>query len=311
MGRASVPKVAILMGTCNGGRFLRDQLESIQRQTHPNWIVIASDDGSVDSTKTVLFEFLAMWGPEKISVQCGPRKGFARNFLELACAKDIHADYYAYCDQDDVWDSDKLTRALAWLESVPFEFPALYCGRTRLINREGVDIGYSPLFRKPPSFGNALVQSIAGGNTMVMNESARRLLQAVGPTIPVVSHDWWTYLAVSACGGIIFYDPHPTVRYRQHAGNLVGMNVGLGPKFRRMTMLLGGTFKQYTDANLGALTELSHLMAESSKETLEAFYAIRHRRFPLWLPFFFRHDFRRQTLAGTLALIFAAIVKKI
>lgn len=310
-GLTSQLKVAILIGTCNGGRFLCDQLESIEKQTHSNWAVFASDDDSEDDTVRTLAAFRAKWGAHRILIRRGPGTGFARNFLGLVCDPNIEASYFAYCDQDDVWDTNKLSRALDWLRTVPPEVPALYCGRTRLINTEGLHIGYSPWFKKPPGFGNALVQSIAGGNTMVMNNAARAILQVAGPDVGVVSHDWWTYLAISACDGKIFYDPQPTVGYRQHEVNIIGMNTGYLPKLKRLRMLLNGTFKEYSEANLFALSKLAHLTSESSNEILVAFHAFRERPFRLWLSKRFKNDFQRQTPAGTFALFLAALFNKI
>ena len=84
----------------------------------------------------------------------------------------IDGDYFAFCDQDDLWDEDKLAEALDWLEKQPADTPALYCTRTRTVDERGSEIGLSPLFRRRPSFRNAIVQSIAGANTMVMNKAA-------------------------------------------------------------------------------------------------------------------------------------------
>jgi len=86
-----------------------------------------------------------------------PAEGFVANFLSLTCKASIEADYYAYSDQDDVWESDKLERAVRWLQTVPENIPALYCSRTRLVDAENNEIGLSPLFSKPPSFANALI----------------------------------------------------------------------------------------------------------------------------------------------------------
>ena len=90
---------------------------------------------------------------------------------------------------------------LGWLQTVPRGTPALYGARTLLIDPEGAYLGRSPLFCRPPTFRNALVQNIAGGNTMVFNEAARRLLMAAGSAVQVPSHDWWLYLLTTAGGG--------------------------------------------------------------------------------------------------------------
>jgi glycosyltransferase involved in cell wall biosynthesis len=102
--------VAILLGTYNGEKFLAEQLDSLENQTHKNWIIIASDDGSTDRTLEILQQYQAKWPVGKLTVLNGPKKGFCQNFLSLACNNIIRADYYAFCDQDDVWFDGKIER---------------------------------------------------------------------------------------------------------------------------------------------------------------------------------------------------------
>lgn len=231
------PKVAILLCTYHGQHYLAEQLDSFAAQTHRHWEVWASDDGSVDDTHSILLGYQQNWPSGRLSIHNGPAEGFAANFLSLTCKASIEADYYAYSDQDDVWEVDKLERAVNWLQTVPEDIPALYCSRTRLVDANNNEIGVSPLFTKPPSFANALMQNIGGGNTMVFNNAARNLLREAGENIPIITHDWWAYMVVTGCGGQVFYDTEPTLRYCQHNGNLVGMNATWPARFKRIRML--------------------------------------------------------------------------
>ena len=175
------------MGCYFGQDYLAAQLDSIQAQSYRHWKVWAADDGSTDATPELLERYQASWGRDRLAVRRGPQQGFVANFLALVCDDGIQADYFAYSDQDDVWAPEKLANAVAWLASVPAGIPALYCSRTRLF--KGVrTVGCSPRHRRPPSFANALVQNIAGGNTMVFNRAARRLLAHAGPDVKVVAH---------------------------------------------------------------------------------------------------------------------------
>jgi hypothetical protein len=123
-------------------------------------------------------------------VRSGPQQGFVKNFLSLACDPSLSFDFYAYCDQDDVWEPDKLARAVERLSRAPPHIAAMYCSRTMLIDDEGKTLSYSRAYRRKPSFRNALVQSIASGNTIVFNDAARRLLMVCGSRAKVPSHDW-------------------------------------------------------------------------------------------------------------------------
>ena len=307
----TVPKVAILLCTFQGQSYLAEQLDSFAAQTHNNWEVWASDDGSKDGTRSVLWSYLAKWGLGRVKLQRGPSNGYAANFLSLACKSEIDADYYAYSDQDDIWDADKLERAVAWLASVPTGTPAVYCSRTRLVDAENNEIGLSTLFSRPPSFANALMQNIGGGNTMVFNKATHALLKRAGPDVEVLTHDWWTYLVVTGCGGLVYYDPHPTLRYRQHDGNLVGSNMSLSSRIARIAMLWRGRFRDLNDRHVRALGRLSAHLTGECKHILNEFRYSRNRGLLPRILGLLRSGIYRQTLMGNIGLMVATLFKKI
>jgi glycosyltransferase involved in cell wall biosynthesis len=304
------PKVAILLGTFRGQQYLAEQLNSIAAQTHSNWEVWASDDGSTDDTLAILASFKSQWPVGRLSIQAGPGKGFVANFLALTCSTGIKADYYAYSDQDDIWEADKLERALQWLESIPPDIPALYCARTRLVDSNNQEIGFSPLFGNP-CFTNALVQNIAGGNTMVFNNAARALLQQAGAQLPVVFHDWWVYMAVTGCGGMVFFDPVPALRYRQHEGNVIGVNSSWQARLQRMRKLWQGQHRQWNADHIAALRRLEDRLTPESREILNQFAQAREKGLLARLVHLGRSGVSRQSRLGNIALFTAAIFKKL
>jgi glycosyltransferase involved in cell wall biosynthesis len=303
--------VAILLGTFNGARFLPDQLRSFENQTFANWRLFASDDGSTDATVAILSHFLEKLGPSKVQIRKGPGCGFVTNFLSLACDRTITSDYFAYSDQDDIWEPDKLSRATDWLQTIPPQTPAMFCSRTRLIDEEGRECGYSSLFRRKPSFRNALVQSIAGGNTVVFNEATRRLLMACTSSVQVPSHDWWTYLLTTAAGGVVCYDPVPLVRYRVHPANVVGSNVGWLNHIRRVQMLARDRLTNWTTQNVAALESFRLRMTPENRELFDLFCQARNQSLLQRQVGFYRAGVYRQTILGNLGLIFAVWAKKI
>lgn len=304
-------RVAILLCTYNGQSHLAEQLDSYASQTHPNWAVWASDDGSQDSTLEILESYRTNWGNDKITICTGPRKGFSANFMSLVCDADISAEYFAFSDQDDIWMDDKLERALQWLDSIQPGIPALYCSRTLIINEHNQEIGFSPRLHRPPSFRNALVQSIAGGNTMVFNRSARELLLSAKPDLPVVSHDWWTYMVVSGCGGQVFYDPSPSIRYRRHKYNIIGKKHGARTQLTRILTNLNGRFKDWLDINMAALSHLQDKLTDENKKTFLAFCHARR------LPFFagtialMASGVHRQTSFGNIVLLLSSSINRV
>lgn len=308
---APQPKVAILLCTYQGQHFLEEQLMSFQAQNHRHWVLHVSDDGSSDDTRHILRRYQALLGADKMAVKEGPLQGFASNFLSLTLGQDARADYYAYSDQDDVWEADKLERAVAWLQTVAPGVPALYCSRTRVVDDQNVSIGLSPLFEKPPSFANAIVQNIGGGNTMVFNEAARQLIAQTINAKQVVSHDWWAYLLVSGCGGVVHYDPYPAVRYRQHADNLVGANNSWRARLFRMRLLAQGRFKRWNDQNIASLQSLEHLMTPQNRDTLRLFAQARQQSAWRRLVSLKRSGVKRQTWFSQISLFVAALFGKI
>ena len=306
----ATPRIAILLCTYQGQRFLQEQLDSFAAQSYPNWELWVSDDGSKDGTHDILERAKGQLG-DRMSIHNGPQNGFCANFLSLACKADIQADYYAYSDQDDIWKTDKLQRAVAKLSAVPHGTPAVYCSRTRVVDANDKPICMSPLFEKTPSFANALMQNIGGGNTMVFNGAARKLLIKVGDKVNVATHDWWVYLLVSGCGGQVFYDPKPTVRYRQHGNNLVGMNSSWRGRLKRIRLLLQGRFRHWNDLNTSALEPVRDLLSPASHRTLDEFLAARKKSLIPRLVGLKRSGIYRQSWLSNLGLIVAAIFNKI
>ncbi|WP_246013014.1 glycosyltransferase [Pigmentiphaga humi] len=302
--------VAILLCTYNGQNHLPEQLASYCAQTHTRWSVFASDDGSMDATRHILDACAERWG-SRLMVVDGPRQGFAANFLSLASAPDIRADYYAYSDQDDIWEPDKLQQAVHALQQIPPDVPALYCSRLRLIGNGGEELGLSRLFGGPASFSNALVQNVASGNTSVFNHAAKRLLEKAGADVCVPFHDWWTYMVVSGCGGVVVYDPHPTVRYRQHGGNAMGSNRSWRGRAERVRMLWEGRFRDWNDLNIRALERLDDFLAEEVRHTLRLYAASRKKSFLPRLLGLKRAGIHFQTMGGNLGLMMAAICNKV
>lgn len=308
--KTELQKVAILMTTYNAETYLEEQLQSIVEQTHSNWILCISDDGSTDSTKKIISSFRTLWGEERVFIFTGPQRGFAQNFLSLICNQSIQAEYYAYCDQDDIWENDKLEVALDYLQRIDKNTPSVYGSRTMLVDQHNHFLGYSPRFVKKPSISNALVQSLAGGNTMLINDRTRQLLSRVG-VVPVVSHDWWTYLVVAACGGEMIYDETPHLRYRQHSQNLVGSNSGLTKKITRIKQLLNGDFSKWIDQNLCALESIYEFISSENRKKISTFQKIRSGSLFDRLSAMKKTGVYRQNFIGNVGVFIGFILRKI
>ena len=308
-GAAQARDVTVLLATRNGARHLAAQLNSIATQADWGRIdLIASDDGSSDATLTLLAEAAAKWRRGRFEVVTGPGRGFAENFRSLL-QRAVATPFVAFSDQDDIWLPSKLSVSAAALGTATS--PALYCGRTLLVSAEDREIGHSPLFTRPVGFANALVQSIAGANTMVLNRAGFELVSQAATRSGFVSHDWLCYQIVSGAGGRVIYDPVPQVRYRQHGENLVGANTGWRARLDRLRQAWGGRFVDWNDRNVATLRQVEELLTPEARGRLAAFDAARHGALQHRLRTLGQSGVYRQTLGGQISLWAAAVLGKL
>jgi len=208
--------IAVLLSTYNGDRYICDLLNSINRQRFKFFDLYIRDDGSNDLTTQLIESFNS---PNLKRFIKGKNIGVVRSFLELLEIAGDNYDYYAFCDQDDVWLEDKLGNAVELLMRKNRDIPLLYFSRYELVSSNLNHIRYSSIPKKI-GFGNAIVQNIAAGCTMVINLKAREAVLKKKPS-KILMHDWWYYLVVSALGEII-YDERVSIKYRLHEENVVG-----------------------------------------------------------------------------------------
>jgi len=219
--RAPDLPITILLSTFNGAKFLRAQLDSFLHQSYQNWTLFWRDDGSSDDTAAIMRDFTTEIGANRCveSPSSGTHMGATPSFLRLL-AETGGAEAIAFADQDDVWLPEKLSNAAVWINGNR-RTPVLYCARQFLVDENLGCARLSVAHLNLPAFPASLTQNIANGNTLVMNQAAAELVASMGSPEGTV-HDWWSYIVVSACGGIVFYDPRPGVLYRLHKNNLIG-----------------------------------------------------------------------------------------
>ena len=242
-------KVCVLLSTYNGERYLQEQIASVRAQVDVNVCLIVRDDGSIDSTAELLSHFQNEHQLKLIpgGINLGP----AISFLKLLESAPNDCQYFAFCDQDDVWQKDKLARAASALAPFGEQVPVMYCSRLEIVDSNLQSLGLS---RVPTriGFGNAMVENVATGCTMVLNKRARSLILSDLPD-QCDMHDWWIYLVIS-CFGKVIYDPTPTIRYRQHGENAVGTSINmrseLVKRIGRFKKRSGGVFRSAHQAGI-------------------------------------------------------------
>ncbi len=308
----TTPTVHILLATYNGEKFLREQLHSILGQTHSEWTLTVSDDGSTDGTLAIVSQF-AKQVSQHVSVIKGPKRGSTYNFFHLI--QNVHInntqDLFAFCDQDDVWLEKKLTKAVHWHVKNSAHPARLYCCRTTFVNDKLSPIGLSATLVRVPSFGNALVQNIASGNTMVMSSSVIKALKKINPNHSVW-HDWSAYITTTAMGGLVEFDESPYVLYRQHSNNVIGANNGLKAQISRLIPIINGRYIVWAQLTEKSIHDITDDLHPKMKGVFIEFKNLRneallHKR----LMILARSSIRRQSFSSNLTLAIAACFKLI
>lgn len=303
-------KITILLATYNGADFLNEQLSSFANQTWENIDLIASDDGSSDSSLEILDTWKKSWSKGSFQIMKGPRAGHSENFRYLIQAVSDKKTYVAFSDQDDIWHRDKLEVAISKLISMGEDTPAMYCSRTRLVDVDGNPTGLSPLFTNPPSFTNSLTQSLAGGNTIVFNSAAFSIVRESAMKTKFLHHDWWSYQVLMGAGGKVYYDPKPQIDYRQHQNNVFGKNTGHAAILRRISGLLSGQYSQWIDNNLLALEACHSLLTADNLSIVRRLQEARQRGGISCAIFLWKNDIKRQTRMANIGLYVSVLFRR-
>ena len=302
-------KISILLCSFNGERFIKEQINSIRKQSYSNWHLFISDDGSTDNTVEIIQSIIK--NSKKMSLLKGPKEGFAKNFAFVTSKKEVIADYYAWSDQDDIWLEHKFERALEKLKGVDPGIPAVYCSRTIITNIEGEELRLSKKQNKKPAFENALVESIAGGNTMIFNESARLLFNKSVRNLEITSHDWLMYILTTGVNGVLYYDNEPSIKYRQHDLNLIGSNNSINQMKKRLVLLFKGALKQNVFKNAAPLNNIRNELTEKNKKIYKKFYGGLLKNGISKIIILMKLRIRRQSIMETIALYFAMLFDKL
>lgn len=209
--------IAVLMSTFNGHLYIDEQLKSIASQTLKNNIVLyVRDDGSTDDT----IKIIERWKKKlNIIIYKGKNIGPAKSFWELFMNLDIQADYYAFCDQDDIWDIDKIERGVNSLKGHDNE-AMLWCSNCRLI--DGNDVVLEKQMYKESLQFSIVSQIVSGtiqGCAMLFNNCLRNYIYNKQITdFPM--HDF-VLITYAIAAGRVIYDETPAFSYRIHANNVV------------------------------------------------------------------------------------------
>lgn len=306
-----MPKITILLSTYNGEEYLKEQLDSLFIQTYKNIEIIVRDDASSDKT----LEILKYYDIKLLSsdVNLGIKKSF-ETLLRYAC-ENSDAEYFMFCDQDDVWNNDKIEKTLEEMQ----ELEKLYGNNIPLLVHTDLEVvdenlkiisssmwKYEYILPQYNTFNRLLIQNTITGCTMMINrELAKKSLD-----IPeeAIMHDWWIGL-IASCFGKISYLEESTIKYRQHGKNTIGTEGKKNKIIRKALGLLNkkNEYINHIDINIsqakGFLKLFNSKLDINKINLLESFSTIKKKTFFERKRIIIKHNLFKQGIFRNIGLI--------
>lgn len=249
----------VLMSTYNGEKYIKNQIDSILKQRGCLVELIIRDDGSTDKTPEIINEYKDLGLVKTIdeNINLRPAKSFLR-LLERA----PKCNYYAFADQDDVWDDDKLISAIQRLKNEMK--PAMYCSNARVVdknmNYSGINVYKND---KYVNFESVIINGNFMGCTMVINNYLRDKIMNVKEAKYYLMHDYFISAFCALIDGKIIYDSIPHMNYRIHSNNTVGVSTNIFGKIKKK---IKHTFMKKEPKILMQCTEMLKITSCGSKE---------------------------------------------
>jgi rhamnosyltransferase len=216
-------RIAVLMSTYNGEKYLVEQIESILNQKGDFDVdLFVRDDGSTDNTRNLLDKYQK---EGKLTWYTGDNLGPALSFIDLIkkCEK---YDLYSFADQDDYWKDNKLARAKDFLSDA--QKTDIYFANAQLVDQDLNDLGRC-VYKCTPKTDFRTLTCAGGilGCTMVFTNRLAEYIKEKPLPSEIVMHDFYICEVCLALGGEMIYDNEAVMKYRQHSNNVVGVSTGL------------------------------------------------------------------------------------
>lgn len=256
-------KVQVLLSAYNGEKYIKKQIESILNQKEVKVLLLIRDDGSSDKTIEIIEELANK--NSNITFYKGKNLGPARSFMDLI-NKSNEVNYYAFADQDDVWEPNKLISAIKKLKEN--NKPELYMSSLEIVDEELKPIGIKQVDGNF-TFEGAMIKNFATGCTLVFNKKLRDIIKSYNPTY-LIMHDSWITRVCYAIGGNVIIDENHYIKYRQHTGNVLGYKDEGLKKLKRQFKI---AFKDNESMRVNIAKELKRgyreMITEDAKEVIE------------------------------------------
>lgn len=215
----------VVLPTYNGSKYIKEMLDSLERQTYPNMEVILSDDCSKDNTVLIIETWLKQKRRNKkyILLKNKHNRGLVQNLKSVMPY--ICGNYLFLADQDDIWKENKVEIQVKYFEN--HEKCILnFCDRSILWNGKTVILSEA----RNKNLFDPVVQNTKyilshpgryGANTIAIRNAENRCREIMDIPDSIIEHD--TYITVIASMyGTIDFIRFPLVHYRIHHNNLSG-----------------------------------------------------------------------------------------
>ena len=285
--------ITILLATYNGERYLGEQIESLLKQTAGDFRLFICDDKSTDSTYEIALDYASKYPDKIFAYQNDTASGSAKqNFINMMLRhKD---DYIMLCDQDDVWLSDKIEKSLNKIKTLEEKHglatPLLVHTDLTVVDENLTTISPSyfaveDINTENKTLNKIIARNIAAGCTVLYNRALADLI--ISTPEYMLMHDWWLALIASAFGEIgTIHDP--TILYRQHTGNEIGVTnvktlshmLNKLINYQDAKKVLNDTYKQAESF----LNTFSDKLSQNQRDFLYKFCDIpNHSKFIRWI----------------------------
>lgn len=220
-------EIAILLSSYNGEKYISDQIESIINQSYNNWKLYIRDDGSTDSTLKIVQNFISIDVRIILLKDDVQHRGVKESFLWLL--RHVESDYYMFCDQDDVWEVDKVRESYLACNRFNNNDSILVCTDLSLVDSNLELINHSMwkthhLKKLVDNPKGLVIASMFPGCTMFFNRKVRDL--ALKEIYNFTLHDLLISMVTYKNKGRVIAIHKPLIKYRQHSNNVVGLYTG-------------------------------------------------------------------------------------
>lgn len=266
-------KVAVLLSSYNGEKYIGKQIESIVRQNYPNVELYIRDDGSTDGTLDIINRYVLNYENVHL-IQGDHNLGYPDCFYALTDDENIQADYYAFADQDDYWLRNKIKRAVEVLEQQDGSKPCSYYAGYMICN-EGLKAQKESRTKKRSlKFSESLFEVCGLEFTQVVNAKAMEVIRQYKP-MRVKARGTWMSPLLTGLGSVV-YDNYCCAYYRRHESAVTNSDTGLfGIWIWRIKEFFNGGFAEYSALLEDIQNVFGKQLQQPDQKTLKVFTAKR------------------------------------